>query len=190
MTNSNRNYTLGGLLGSIIIGLLYLPFVINTLRLYILCSYTEPGIIPRVRSNKIDYNKTHFVQYATEQPTEVASMDPGHAFFSLNKFQSVLLTEEQRNNFNQPGTELLSYCNTCQIVRPPRSFHCRECNVCIEVHDHHCPWVGSCVGRRNTRYFVLFLLNAALLCFVTAILGLASFIINYDVLFSSDNINN
>lgn len=72
---------------------------------------------------------------------------------------------------------MLSYCNTCQIVRPPRSFHCSDCGVCIEIHDHHCPWVGTCVGRRNTRYFVLFLFNASILCFCAFLLCLANFFI-------------
>jgi palmitoyltransferase ZDHHC9/14/18 len=64
----------------------------------------------------------------------------------------------------------LSYCITCNIIRPPRSFHCRTCGVCIEVHDHHCPIMGTCIGRRNIRYFVLFLVNAAGICLVTSLL--------------------
>ena len=51
----------------------------------------------------------------------------------------------------------LSYCSTCDIVRPPRSFHCNQCGVCIENHDHHCPWVGTCIGYRNLKYFIGFL---------------------------------
>ncbi|GAA5928604.1 DHHC family palmitoyltransferase [Sporobolomyces koalae] len=43
------------------------------------------------------------------------------------------------------------------ILRPYRSHRCRHCAAVVLKMDHHCPWVGTCVGARNYKYFYNFL---------------------------------
>ena len=49
------------------------------------------------------------------------------------------------------------FCKACNTYRSPRAKHCFECNNCVEIFDHHCPWVGSCVGKNNYCHFLWFL---------------------------------
>ena len=49
------------------------------------------------------------------------------------------------------------FCKTCKVVKPPRAHHCSMCNKCVMCMDHHCPWVGTCIGLLNHKQFMLFL---------------------------------
>lgn len=64
------------------------------------------------------------------------------------------------------------FCDTCGVIKSYRVYHCTDCNVCIEGYDHHCPWIGKCVGAKNLCSFYFFLLmifGTLILCFIATL---------------------
>ncbi|KAG8721004.1 palmitoyltransferase pfa5 [Ceratobasidium sp. 395] len=69
-----------------------------------------------------------------KRPTHVVRIPP----------QTPVLAEEYR------------YCRRDQLLKPMRTHHCRICATCVLQYDHHCPWIGQCVGAFNRKFFLNF----------------------------------
>ena len=96
-----------------------------------------------------------------------AFIDPGIILrFPLKN--NIIEEKKERRIFQLGYIKKYKYCGTCVIMRPCRSSHCGDCNNCVEKFDHHCPWIGACVGKRNYKYFYsfLFLLNFLIILIV------------------------
>lgn len=47
----------------------------------------------------------------------------------------------------------VGHCLYCHLWQPLRTKHCHDCDKCVLRFDHHCVWLGTCVGQSNHRKF-------------------------------------
>ncbi|KAH8502951.1 hypothetical protein H0E87_014312 [Populus deltoides] len=105
-------------------------FTIYVLVLLFLTSARDPGIVPR--------NLHPPEEEICYDPSTSVDVGEGHTPTPrLPRTKEVTV-----NGFSVK----VKYCDTCMIYRPPRCSHCSVCDNCVERFDHHCPWVGQCIG--------------------------------------------
>ncbi|XP_024995496.1 probable protein S-acyltransferase 7 [Cynara cardunculus var. scolymus] len=121
-------------------------FTVYILVLIFLVSARDPGIIPRNPPNPDLDDDWDACSMSTDWAASGRYLPPTK---SVNVNGMVVRVK---------------FCQTCMLYRPPRCSHCSVCNNCVDRFDHHCPWVGQCIGKRNYLYFFMFVSSTALLC--------------------------
>ena len=56
------------------------------------------------------------------------------------------------------------YCTVCHVEQPLRAKHCIKCARCVTTYDHHCPFLGTCIGERNRPVFYAYIFAQFLEC--------------------------
>jgi hypothetical protein len=99
--------------------------------------WTEPGIIPK--NVEILCPSITLLQNSEIISSQLSPLDPPKSHIFPNQ------------------TKPIKFCSTCQISRPARTVHCKFCDNCVLELDHHCKWLGCCIGKRNQKKFIYWL---------------------------------
>ena len=69
--------------------------------------------------------------------------------------------KHDENSLNNIKKDRNKYCNVCKIWinNEKKTNHCNFCKICVEGMDHHCPWTGKCIGRKNIVVFFIFVFS-------------------------------
>lgn len=95
-----------------------------------------------------------FLLTSFSDPGTVNAVNVSH-YLSIYPYDNIIFSEKE--------------CRTCKIPKPARSKHCSICDRCVARFDHHCGWMNNCIGEKNNRYFMAFLLWHFLLCLYGAV---------------------
>lgn len=108
---------------------------------------------------KLRYGNPGSINIIAPSPTEVKvsefEVEAAHSHDSSIEGTSTL---KQRNSSHMSGDLKLEVEEKPkELPLPPRAKYCKICEIYVAKYDHHCVWIGNCVGEKNQLDFLLFL---------------------------------
>lgn len=120
---------------------------------YLRVVYTSPGHVPSEWSSEMD--KRYKKEYL-EQVTTTVSQGMFNKISHKALLQNVSLLDQKYTEFlDKRGVK---YCIYCMHYKPERTHHCRQAGMCVLKMDHYCNWVMNCIGFKNYKFFLVFIL--------------------------------
>ena len=83
-------------------------------------------------------------------------INPGIPSFKYHKNIINKLKEHKLNELD------CTRCNICNLSYKLKDKigHCYSCNICYYEYDHHCIWIGHCIGKYNKYFFFGFIFSS------------------------------
>ena len=98
-----------------------------------------------------------------------------YLFYTITYILLMILNPGMPNNKSNIDLDELKknyyQCTLCNSIVYKKNefitYHCPYCNICVEIYDHHCDFVGKCIGKNNITIFRCWLFSIP--CYILVI---------------------
>ncbi|KAM0949774.1 putative protein S-acyltransferase [Dioscorea sansibarensis] len=156
--------------------ILYLGLFAATLVQYFFTSGSSPGyVIDAMRAgNETNAFVTSSLLIPKQSTSRNGNLIPSADHSRVGKYPSHINSSHWLKvvmDLYPPGSSSRNWtCTYCNIIQPPRAKHCHDCDKCVLQFDHHCVWLGTCIGQGNHCRFWWYIFEETVLCIWTGVL--------------------
>ncbi|KAH0463071.1 hypothetical protein IEQ34_007653 [Dendrobium chrysotoxum] len=140
----------------------YLLLVLATLVQYFITAFSSPGYV-------IDAMAAGNEMHTTHVNSSRNSILTSRGLFALLICYPTNMMVAYRNFFLSIFHRSWT-CVYCNLIQPPRAKHCHDCNKCVLRFDHHCVWLGTCIGKGNHCRFWWYIFAETVVCIWSGVL--------------------
>ncbi|KAK8916342.1 putative S-acyltransferase [Platanthera zijinensis] len=149
----------------------YLVVVLAALVQYFITACSSPGYVidaMRVGNQSVNASRNS-IQPASRNETLYSSLN--NSQLSRNSSRMTSSWSKLVMELYPPGSSSRSWtCLYCNVSQPPRSKHCHDCDKCVLQFDHHCVWLGTCIGKGNHCRFWWYIFAETVACIWSGVL--------------------